>query len=51
MSKHVGIDIDCPVDLPAIYGDRIQLQQVVLNLVRNAVDSIGNRDEPMVASR
>jgi two-component system sensor kinase FixL len=40
MSKNVLIDLDCPADLPAAYGDRIQLQQVVLNLVRNAVDSI-----------
>jgi two-component system, LuxR family, sensor kinase FixL len=39
-SKHVEIDLDRPADLPAVYGDRIQLQQVVLNLVRNAVDAI-----------
>ncbi len=40
VSKHVRIDLDCPADLPLVYGDRIQLQQIVLNLVRNAVDSI-----------
>jgi two-component system sensor kinase FixL len=40
MSKNVMIDLDCPADLPAVYGDRTQIQQVVLNLVRNAVDSI-----------
>jgi two-component system sensor kinase FixL len=39
-SKNVMIDLDCPDDPPAVYGDRIQVQQVVLNLVRNAVDSI-----------
>jgi signal transduction histidine kinase len=40
VSKHVAIDLDCPADVPVVYGDRIQLQQVVLNLLRNAVDSI-----------
>lgn len=40
VSKNVQIDLDCPVDLRAVHGDRVQLQQVVLNLVRNAVDSI-----------
>jgi two-component system, LuxR family, sensor kinase FixL len=40
VSKQVTIDVDCPADLPAVHGDRIQLQQVILNLLRNAVDSI-----------
>jgi signal transduction histidine kinase len=31
-----------PVDtLPIIFGDRVQLQQVILNLVRNSIDAIG----------
>jgi len=46
LSKHVEIDSDCPADLPPVYGDRIQLQQVVLNLLRNAVDSIAESGRP-----
>jgi two-component system sensor kinase FixL len=43
-----GARIDLQVDpaLPAVFGDRIQLQQVVLNLVRNGIDAIGESDVP-----
>lgn len=34
------IELDVAEPLPTIFGDRIQLQQVVLNLVRNAIDAI-----------
>jgi PAS domain S-box-containing protein len=32
-------------DLPPIVGDRIQLQQVILNLLRNAADAMGTTDD------
>jgi C4-dicarboxylate-specific signal transduction histidine kinase len=32
-------------DLPPVLGDRIQLQQVILNLIINAVEAIGAPDE------
>jgi signal transduction histidine kinase len=32
--------------LPQIIGDRIQLQQVLLNLIRNAIESMAAKDGP-----
>jgi PAS domain S-box-containing protein len=32
-------------DLPPAFGDRIQLQQVILNLLRNAVDAMSTLDD------
>jgi two-component system, LuxR family, sensor kinase FixL len=39
-AKGVSIQVDTGDGLPAIFGDRIQLQQVVLNLVHNAAEAI-----------
>jgi two-component system, LuxR family, sensor kinase FixL len=37
---NVRLRIDAEADLPTVYADPIQLQQVVLNLVRNAIDAM-----------
>jgi two-component system sensor kinase FixL len=39
-TRHVSIEIDTPAGLPDIHGDRVQLEQVLLNLVHNAVEAI-----------
>jgi len=36
----VSVEIEFQNDLPAIYADRTQIQQVIFNLVKNAVDAM-----------
>ena len=36
----IRLFIDCAPDLPTVEADPVQIQQVVLNLVRNAIDAI-----------
>jgi PAS domain S-box-containing protein len=46
LQKHdVSLQIQLAAGLPLINGDRIQLQQVVLNLILNAVDAMSGIDE------
>src|SRR5438552_2783073 len=42
INQNVSVDTDLAQDLPAVTGDRIQLQQVVLNLLLNACDAMAN---------
>jgi len=38
--RHVSLAVDLADGLPPVSGDRVQLQQVVLNLVMNALDAV-----------
>jgi two-component system, LuxR family, sensor kinase FixL len=44
-AKNVRIEFEAAGGLPMLYGDRIQLQQVVLNLIRNAMDALAGRSD------
>jgi signal transduction histidine kinase len=39
--RHVESRLALAPDLPAVHGDRVQLQQVLLNLILNAVEAMG----------
>jgi C4-dicarboxylate-specific signal transduction histidine kinase len=51
--NHVALRTDLDKDLPAVRGDRVQLQQVFLNLIMNAVEAMapGETRNLMVSSR
>ena len=42
----IGIEIDLKTEAPVVYVDPIQIQQVILNLLRNAVDATVESDSP-----
>jgi len=42
---NIQLRIETDTRLPTVYADPIQLQQVVLNLVRNAIDALTEADE------
>ncbi len=41
--RHINIELNLAEDLPRIYSDRGQLQQIFLNIINNAIDAIGDR--------
>ncbi len=40
----VSVELELTLDLPLILGDKIQLQQVILNLMRNGIESMSGID-------
>jgi nitrogen-specific signal transduction histidine kinase/CheY-like chemotaxis protein len=44
ISKHAALETDLDVDLPAILANAAQLRQIMMNLITNASEAIGDRD-------
>ncbi len=38
--KDIKLDLDLAADLPAAFGDEIQIEQVILNLLHNAIEAM-----------
>jgi len=47
-ARTIEIMLDVPPELPLLHGDRVQLQQVILNLVRNAMEALAGRTDGIV---
>jgi two-component system, LuxR family, sensor kinase FixL len=50
LARQSRLEIDVPNSLPRVCGDRVQLQQVLLNLILNGLDSLQgtSRDDRLV---
>ena len=51
LQKHrIRVEAESAGQLPEVRGNRVQLQQVLINLITNAIDSMASEDEPRVLS-
>jgi signal transduction histidine kinase len=47
-TRRIAVQADCNERLPLIEGDRVQLHQVLVNLITNAIDSMATEDRERV---
>jgi C4-dicarboxylate-specific signal transduction histidine kinase len=51
LQKHrIVVQAEPSKQLPEVRGNRVQLQQVLLNLIMNAIDAMAAKDEPRILS-
>lgn len=49
--NRIKLELDLMKDLPQAFSDRLQLQQIFLNIVNNAIDAIGKNGRIRISSR
>jgi len=45
--RGIALKVDLASQLPLVWGDPVQIQQVLVNLVRNALESLSNSQPPL----
>lgn len=45
LSHRITLHNDVPAELPSVVGERVQLQQVLLNLIMNAIEAMSSVDD------
>ena len=45
MARRISLTVELEPDLPRVFGDRVQLQQVALNLLMNACDAVEHQPD------
>lgn len=51
LQRHrISVHAEPGIQLPPIMGNRVQLQQVLLNLIMNAIDAMAVKDDPRILS-
>ena len=45
---HIDVQLQLDINLPHVQCDRVQLQQVLVNLIRNAIEAMHSEDEPRI---
>jgi two-component system sensor histidine kinase TtrS len=43
--ENVVVEVDVPEELPMVRADRVQLEEVILNLLQNALEAVGERPD------
>lgn len=49
-SHRITVSVEPGAELPAVCGDRVQLQHLLLNLIANAIHAMATEDEPRLLS-